>query len=390
MPTRNFLYPIRRCFNLQFACVLLALLIGPMSSVFGEEVGELTIRDLLPLDAAERQRLRLIVAGDPDAGALFDRRAAEARRLLDATPRPLAKIEYEGLVNTDPRRVRTVEHLADMDALAAMFEWWQASDDARAAAKCVEYVAAWTATYTPTGNDVNDNKLLPVIIAGSALRGRMTDAQATQFQTWLNEMGRKHRAAAREQTERRTNRYTKRLRLMALVALSLDDRDLLRDVRVGFEQFVTTGLYPDGTSEDLKRRDTLTYHSSALAPLLDIATFARGDDRDWYRWESPTGSSVKKSLDYLVPYADGTLTRQEWVNTTVDLDRRRAAAGLSAYQPGKLFDPQDALDELEQASYFDPNLLPLVAKLAGSPSTRFPTWRTLVQAAARPEPQIEK
>lgn len=76
--------------------------------------GELFIRDVLPLDAEQRARLAAWVRDDEEAAALFERKAAEAPRLLAGTPRPLAVIHFEGLVSTDPRRIRTVEHLRDM------------------------------------------------------------------------------------------------------------------------------------------------------------------------------------------------------------------------------------------------------------------------------------
>ncbi len=77
----------------------------------------------------------------------------------------------------------------------------------------------------------------------------------------------------------------------------------------------------------------------------------------------------------------GEKTREEWVNTRVDLDRRRAAAGLEAYRPGRLYDPQNALTLMEEASFFDESLLPVVRHLSPSGAQRFPSWQTLVNAA---------
>lgn len=364
---------------------LLVLLIHlVLAHVAPGSVGEVEIRSVLPLDAAQRARLARLVESDPEAGALFQLRQTRGLALLTARPSPLEKIFYEGLVHTDPRRVKSVEHLRDMDDLAALLEWWQASGDRRAASKGVEYLLAWTQTYVPTGNDVNDAKLLPVLVAAIAWRSELSADDQQRLDTWIQRFGQVHRDAAREQKDKRTNRYSKRLIVITMTALALDRKEWLDDVRQEYARFVASALSPDGTSEDLRRRDTLTYHCSMLRPLLDLAMLLQvPGSPDLYRQESDSGASVRKSVLYVVPFADGSKQRREWVNTTVELDRQRAAAGLEEYKPGRLFDPKDSLKMLEQASFFEPELIPLVARLSESGAKRFPTWRSVVQQAMR-------
>lgn len=151
----------------------------------------------------------------------------------------------------------------------------------------------------------------------------------------------------------------------------------------GIRCFVTESLYADGASRDLKRRDTLTYHVSSLRPPLQLAMLAGKKGRDLNAWESKAGGSLKKSVDYVVPYAMGEKTRREWTNSEVDLDRRRAEAGLDEYKPGRLYEPRRALKLMELASYFDPALLKVVLHLTGSNAKRYPTWQTLVNGACR-------
>ena len=148
-------------------------------------------------------------------------------------------------------------------------------------------------------------------------------------------------------------------------------------------RFVAESLFADGSSVDLKRRDTLTYHTSALRPVVELAMLA-GDAGDaLYTWESPRGGSIKRSVEFVLPYAVGEKTRQEWKNSTVKLDHRRAEAGLEKYRPDRTYDPRDALELMEEASYFDPRLMRAVHHLTGSTAKRFPTWQALVNEAAR-------
>ena len=216
------------------------------------------------------------------------------------------------------------------------------------------------------------------------LRDSYAPDERAKIDAWLSEIARKGIATAEAQPKQdRSNRYTKTLRIVATIGLALDKKEWLDYAATGFKEFVSHQLYADGGSFDLKRRDTLTYHSSALRPLLDLAVLAARTDEDLYRWSSPTGSSLQKSVDYVVPYAKGEKQRREWTNSLSSLDRKRAAAGLEKYRAGRLYDPEDALDLMQESAFFDPSLLPLAAKLAGGNAQRFPTWRAVVNEAVR-------
>lgn len=347
------------------------------------EAGEYSIPSVSPLKPAQLEKLRKLAADDPEAKALADAVKAEAAPLLDAEPRPLAAIHYEGLVNTDPRRVRSVEHLQDTAHAARLMRHWQASGDPRAADALRRFVVAWADAYRPTGNDVNENKLYPLLVAYHSLRDGFPADERARVDAWVERLGTLH-AAAVQQSTHFTNRYSKHVRLAAIAGLILDRADWSRAAQEGTRRFVTESLFPDGSSLDLKRRDALSYHNSGLRPILELAMLAGEDGRALYSWTSPNGGSLKRSVDYVVPFATGERTRAEWVNTTVELDRRRAAAGLPYYRAGKPFDPQDALRLMEEASYFDADLVPVVRKLTGAGAARFPTWQTLVNEAARP------
>lgn len=217
-----------------------------------------------------------------------------------------------------------------------------------------------------------------------AQRDNFAPAERERIDAWLSEIARKQiEVGERRPQLERSNRYTKTLRLVATIGLALDKTEWLDYASAGFKDYVASQLYADGGSYDLENRDTLTYHSSALRPLLDLAVLAARKDQNLYAWSSPTGSSLKKSVDYVVPYASGEKQRREWLNTKVELDRKRAAAGLEKYRAGRFYEPRDALELMQEAAFFDASLLPLAAKLAGNSGKRFPTWRAVVNEAVR-------
>ena len=102
-----------------------------------------------------------------------------------------------------------------------------------------------------------------------------------------------------------------------------------------------------------------------------------------YYWVNDKGGSIQKSVRYVVPYASGEKTRQEWLNSRVALDQRRAAAGIEKYRLGRQFQPRQALAMLELAEYYEPDLTPMIADLTGSDADRFPSWQTLINDACR-------
>ena len=359
---------------------MLAVLAAPLAA---EEVGEFSIPSVLPLSAAERERLHARVEQDDEAAALAERAEAEAAPLLDDEPRPLEVIHYEGLVNTNPKRIATVEKLRDMAKVARILRYWQVSGDDAAAGALRRFTPAWTSAYKLTGNDVNENKFFPMLVAYHALRDTFEPEQRERVDAWVRGLGELHRAAVAE-SERFTNRYGKSVRLLAIAGMILDEPEWIDEAREGVKRFVTESLYADGTSRDLRRRDTLTYHGSSLKKPIDLAVMLGPDGLDLYDWTSPEGGSLAKSVEYVVPYAMGEKTHREWVHSKVELDHRRHEAGLEKYRKGRLYEPANALELMEKAACFDPELMRVVLHLTDSGAERFPTWRTLMNAVKRP------
>ncbi len=368
---------------LTFLAAVACLIPLPMATAAAtDDPGELSLRPTLPLNEEQRNRLRQIVSTDPEATAIFSSLKKEAASKLDLSPNPIPVLHYEGLLNTESRRIATVASLREMDDCALLLHYWQATGDPAAAATLCRFITSWAEIYQPTGNDVNENKLYPLFTAYEALRPTFPPETKAVIDSWVERLGDLHVKQVKTSTHL-TNRYTKHIRLVAMFGRILERAEWQQAAVAGFKRFVTESLRPDGTSLDLERRDTLTYHTSALRPLIELAVIGGDEGAALYTWESPSGSSLKKSVDYVVPFAEGTKTREEWRNTTLDLDRRRAAAGIEAYRQGRLYETKDALPMLEEASFFDASLVPLVRKLHESRASRFGSWTMVVNAAAR-------
>ncbi len=346
------------------------------------EVGEFSIPAVQPLNSAQLEKLRDLVEAYPEAKALAQEAKQKALPLLDAEPHPLEAIHYEGLVNTNPKRIAAVEKLREMADAACLMRYWQVSGDLRAADTLHRFIMAWTQTYKLTGNDVNENKFYPLLVAYHSLRDKFPEEDRKKVDAWAAKLGKLHEKAVKNSTHF-TNRYSKHVRLLAISGMILDRQEWIEAAHAGIKRFVTQSLYEDGSSHDLKRRDTLTYHGSALKPPIELAMISAKKGRELYTWTSSKGGSLKKSVDYVVPYAMGEKVHKEWVHSKIGLDHRRAEAGLEKYRPGRLYEPENALELMELASYFDPDLMKVVHHLTKIGAERFPTWQTLINEAAR-------
>lgn len=368
------------------ACWRLLLVLATVPSLIHaadrmiHEPGEFSIPEVFPLNDRQLSRLRHLVDTDAEAAAIVKGIETAVQQLQPVEPTPLRVIEYEGLVNNDPRRIKTVASLKQMGDVAVLLRHWQATGSSQSAGDLRRLTFAWAMTYEPDGNDVNENKLFPLLVGYQALRGGFADAQRRSVDSWVRRLGEMH-AGSVSNSRHYTNRYSKHLRLLALAGLILDREDWQTTAREGVKRFVRESLRADGTSADLELRDSLGYHGSALRPPLQLAMLGGDAGRQLYVWQSAQGASLKRSVDYLVPYALGETVHPEWVDTKVNLDRQRAAAGIAKYQAGTPYDPRDALEVMELASYFDSSLLRVVQHITKSPRRQFPTWTTLVNAA---------
>jgi type II secretory pathway pseudopilin PulG len=362
---------------------------SPASTQNKVRTGEVEIRHTMLLGKTQRDRLAALANSDPEAQSLWKSVKAEADALLDDTPSPVGEIFYQGIVDTEPKRVQTVKHLEDMDKLAVLQEAYAISDDAAYRDKARDYVLAWTKTFYPNGNTINENKLEPVINAYALLRDTFAAAEKTTIEAWLRRMATKEMETNgwKDRKDSPDNWDSKQYKLVGAIGFILNDRKFIDYAISSYKRYIAEGLFPDGSSHDLKKRDALSYHISGLKSLLVLAMMAEQHgvtiEGGFYDYTAPNGASMRKSVEYVVPFATGVMQREEWKNTTVGLDRERAAAGIDYYKPGKPFDPKSAVELLELASYYDPGLVRLVSILRDTTAVRYPTRLTLLTSVMR-------
>lgn len=285
----------------------------------------------------------------------------QATEALEEDPIPLDVIVYEGHVSNHPDRIRSAKHLHDMLDIRALLWTCLLTNDERFANTAIHYVTAWAQTYIPTGNDVNENKLIICFWAYDLLRDRYSEADRATIEAWIARI-------AEHQIDQWTdgyssNRHGKRLKIIKLAGLALGRDDWKTFVDSKVDSFMNLALNADGTTRDLKRRDAMHYNVSCLSSVVKLAVLYRNEGVDLYTKETESGATLKRCVDFILPYVRGEKVYPEWVNTTVDLDRRRWEAGDPYYRPGKPWDPREAREMLLLTSLLDPSLLDVAQAL---------------------------
>jgi photosystem II stability/assembly factor-like uncharacterized protein len=341
---------------------------------------------LLP---AEWKRLPDVIAADPNAQAVLARLVARAEMALAVTPSPIPVLVYQGYLEAHPDRVLTKAALGDMDHLRALSWAWAATGEERFADKAVQLLVAWVSTYEPTGNSINENKLDATITSYDLLRDRLTPDERQRTETWLRKMA--DLQIRTGNIGENDNWGAKRLKIVLLIGAALGEQKWVDHGVAGAKRLIAAGLHPDGTSEDLHRRDAMSYHTSCLKNLMELALAARrSGGAGLYDYKSPSGSSIRGSVDYVVPYAKGEQQHSEWDSSKEPLDRQRWEAGDTYYRPGKPWDRRRGREMFILASYFDAQLAPLVdllatvepAPISGPPSPDEEWLRVLLRTAS--------
>jgi hypothetical protein len=267
-----------------------------------------------------------------------------------------------------------------MYALALVYK---VSGDRKYLSALALYLTAWATTDRPRGDPIDDTNLDPVIEAYDMVKGDLSPATEETVRAWLKATADVELSAPFNRPNRATsfnNWHSHRLKIVGEIAFAIGDTALQGYTIRGIREQIARNLNADGSSSDFVIRDALHYHVYDLEPLLTLAiVLQRATGVNYYTYVSPAGTSIKKSVDWLLPYLTGEKTHGEFVNSTVEFDRQRARNGEAAYKAGTLFDPKNGVTTLLLAAYFDtdPELMPLARKLSGS-EDRYPGWQAVV------------
>ena len=322
---------------------------------------------------------------DPGEAALCFKDIKDAAdAALHDQPYPIKTIVSEGHLQSDPNRIRTYESLPDMDKIDALHWAFIVTGDPRYLAKLHAFLLSWATTNVSEGNPINDTKLDAAFSAYGDTRTTFTSDERATIDHWLRATAHAliDKLAQSPNDHAKSNWQSHRSKMIGFGPSSFDDSDLKKYTLTRYKQQIADNLLPSGSSLDFEERDALHYQLYDLEPLLTLAIIADQSNVNLYSYVAPTGASLPKSVAFLLPFCEGTEKHAEFVHSKVDFDRQRAPPATTATKPAIYSIPRDGIGCLELAAYFSPNIVPLIARLCDSNAKRFPTWQTVLNAAA--------
>ena len=350
--------------------VLLTTLVFRQWAAFGSAIS---------LTEAQRLELVTLVVSDADAKKEFQTLRQEADASIKDHGRPSARISTAGRLEADSLKVKSLVSLEDMKKLYALGYSYAVASNSGYSAAARRIIINWAKVNQPTGTPIDDTKIEPLFVAYDLTRSTFSASERMTVEDWLRKMAKGElQSALTDSVTARNNWNSHRLKVVGLIGFLLDDADLITYAVEGFKTQIEANLRPDGSSLDLHQRDALHYHCYDLEPLLLLAVAARQNGIDLYHYRSPSGASLAKSVEFLVPYCDGTRTHAEWVHTKVKFDRARAGAGEKGFSPGSAIDPREGRRVLELASLFDAGYKRLVAQLYNKRTAQYPSWQAVL------------
>lgn len=332
--------------------------------------------------AARRVKyLQNVIRTDASARSLFDSIHAIADGALQDEPNPIDTLRTEGLLQGDPRKTATWEAVNDLHKMYALAVAFCVTRQREYLDKASVFLIAWADSNFSRGDPIDDTNLDPAIETYAMLKGDLVPGERKRISRWFSRVADAEIHARFNDPNRATahnNWNAHRLKIIGEIGLAIGDKTLQAYTIAGIKEHIGRNLLPDGRSEDFVSRDAIHYHLYDLEPLLKLAiVLQQATGVNYYTYQAPSGSSLQKSVEWLLPYLDGRQTHAEFVNSTVEFDRRRARNGESSYKAGTLFEPKSGVRTLILAAYFDNNLMDPARRLLGS-DERYPTWQAVI------------
>jgi hypothetical protein len=163
-----------------------------------------------------------------------------------------------------------------------------------------------------------------------------------------------------------------------MIAYAINDAGYKQYVDEDLKRQLQKNLLPDGSSVDFKLRDAIHYHVYDLEPLLRLGiVLKRATGADIYAVPAESGASIKKSVEWVLPYITGEKTHGEFVNSTVAFDLKRAKNGEAEYKAGTLWDAKKGLKTLTLAAYFDARYNDTI-KTVKATSSNYSDWQLVL------------
>jgi hypothetical protein len=302
--------------------------------------------------------------------ALFDPGPGDAWRAQADTPAAVAVLERATVGLTRPpgaipvihtegtlpgRGIREISGRAreDFPVALALALAYRLTGDARYARRAETYLTAWATTYRWSFNPIDETSFDTLIMATDLVDDALSpEAKARIDGFWRALSVGYLDAMDGTPINAETNWQSHRIKLATLAAYRVGDPALIARAREAYRRHVSGNILADGSVHDFHERDAIHYVTYNLDPLMTAALAAQGHGEDWFGWRNASGAGAREAVTWLLPYAEGRRTHQEFVNSRIKFDADRARVGQAGYE-GQ-WDRAGAVNTLRLARLMDP------------------------------------
>jgi hypothetical protein len=302
-------------------------------------------------------------------------RAADAA--LDLQPHAMERVHTEGTLYHQGIRDQSEEAEKDWYAMRSLALAYRITADKRYLAQAARLLDAWITAYKISGNPIDETNLDALAVTFDLIQAdRPHDAEqraraffrsmARTYLDWLdaNYAGDPY------------NWSSHRVKLAVLGAYISGDHALIARAAHAYTRQVKQNIRADGSVNDFYKRDAMHYVVYDLEPLAVAALAARMHGYDWFHTSATGSPSIQMGVDWLVPFALGQKTHQEFVHSTVKFDADRAAAGEHGYSG--LWERKTSVGVLALAAALDPKYAGARDQVAHDTGAKPMGWVTLI------------
>jgi hypothetical protein len=292
--------------------------------------------------------------------AIAQKILAAAEKAVARDPMPLPNVHTEGTLPHQGIWDQSIKAEADWGAMLNLALAWQITPDPRYLQAEDKYLTAWTDVYQISFNPIDETNLDQLILAFDLTQSQLPDATRQKVHQFLQTIAQGYLQRIQAKKDK-GNWQSHRIKLATLAAYALGDESLITRAQQAFFQHVAENIQPDGSTYDFHLRDALHYTVYDLEPLTMAALAAKAHGQDWFHPSAPGQPSLSAALDWLVPYASGEKTHEEFVHSPIKFDAQRAQAGEKGYSG--LWVPATSLYLWQLASVFNPAYDAIIAQL---------------------------
>ncbi|MFJ2992867.1 alginate lyase family protein [Pandoraea sp. NPDC087047] len=291
----------------------------------------------------------------------------KARESLGRASHVMPVVHTQGMLPHQGNRDDSVLAQGDWRDTVIQALAWRLSGDEAHLERAVAYVRDWLAVYHPSFDPIDETEVATWIFGFDLVRARLAPETVAAMREFGRALADGYSAVPHRVGDHSTglnNWQSHRIKLATAGAFVSGDAARVAAARERFFAHVDSNIRDDGSTYDFVQRDALHYVVYTLEPMLSAATLAAAHGEDWYGAER-TGRKLAKALAWLQPYALGEKQHEEFVNSSVPFDQRRAAAGVKGFSG--LWQPQSSTTLYHIAAQLDAAFVPVSAALPPAP-----------------------